>query len=143
VTDPAAPILEVAQTEIEIQTAAANGRDAIAVGLLGVDAGLLAAGIALQSTLGHSYWQALVAIGFSGLLALGSLMVGGVTVGLTPKQTYDRFRGKTEEEIYRGLIAILETAVTTSSGRLSLKAWLLGGSIATIIATVVITAALL
>ena len=141
--DPASPILDISQTQLEIQAAAANGRDAIAVGIVGVDAALFAAGVALAPTLGHRYWQPLLAIGFSGLLALAALMLGGVTVGLEPGDTYERFRGETENEIYRGLIDAVDLAVRASNRLLAYKAWLLTCSIATIIGTLILTAALL
>jgi hypothetical protein len=141
--DPASPILDVSQTQLAIQAAAANGRDAIAIGIVGVDAALFAAGIALAPTLGHRYWQPLLAIGVSGLLALAALMLGGVRIGLKPRATYERFRDRTETEIYGRLISALDRAVATSNRRLTYKARLLTCSIATIVGTLILTAALL
>lgn len=138
-TNPAAPILDVAQTQLEIQAGAANGRDAIAVGLLGVDAALVAAVVALEPTLGHRYWQPLLAICVSGLFALAALLQGGVTVGRTPHQLYEELRNQPESEIYRRLIVRIDRAVTTSNRRLIRKAWLLSLSILTIIATSIVT----
>lgn len=51
--DPATPIVNLAETQLQIQAATAGSRDAIAVGVLGVDAALIAAAMSLRSTLGH------------------------------------------------------------------------------------------
>jgi hypothetical protein len=64
-SDPAIPIVNLAETQLQIQAATASSRDAIAVGVLGVDAALIAAAIPLRSALGHNWWQPTIAIGAS------------------------------------------------------------------------------
>ncbi len=68
--DPATPIARLAETQLQIQATTATSRDGVAVGVLGVDVALVAAAIPLRSTLGHDWWQPLIAVDISGLLAL-------------------------------------------------------------------------
>jgi hypothetical protein len=133
--DPATPIVNLAETQLQIQAATASSRDAIAVGVLGVDVALIAAAIPLRSTLGHDWWQPLIAIGLSGLLALTALLQIGASLGPTPWQIYELASGLTEEEIALRLIDLLDTAVIKANRRLAAKAWALAGSLLMTIVT--------
>ena len=138
-SDPAAPIVRLAETQLQIQTATTNGRDALAVGILGVDVALGAAAIPLRSTLGHDWLQPLIAIGASGLLALAALLQGGVDMELTPVKAYVRLGGLTEEGISLGLIDILDRTIETTDRRLQIKTWILTGSLLTIVMALIVT----
>lgn len=138
-SDPAAPIVRLAETQLQIQAATANGRDALAVGILGVDVALGAATIPLRSTLGHDWWQTLIAIGASGLLALMALLQGGVDMELTPVRAYVRLGGLTEEGVSLGLIDILDRTIETTDRRLQTKTWILTGSLTTIVMALIVT----
>ena len=138
-SDPAAPIVRLAETQLQIQAATANGRDALAVGILGVDTVLGAIAIPLRSTLGHDWWQPALAMGVSGLLALAALLEGGVVVELTPVKAYVRFGGLTEEAISLRLVDILDRTVGTSNRRLRIKTCALAASVLTIVVTLIVT----
>ena len=140
-SDTAAPIVRLAETQLQIQAATSTGRDTIAVGILGVDVALGAAAIPLRSVLGHDWWQPLIAIAVSGLLALAALLQGGVVVGLTPVRAYVRLGGLTEESISLRLIEILDGTVDITNRRLRIKAWALAGSLLTIVMALVVTCA--
>jgi len=100
-----------------------------------------AAAIPLRSTLGHDWWQPLIAIGVSGLLALAALLQGGVDMELTPLKAYMRFGGLAQEDISRRLMYVLDRAVETTDRRLGIKAWALRGSLLTIVMALVVTCA--
>jgi hypothetical protein len=138
--DPATPIVNLAETQLQIQAATTSSRDAIAVGVLGVDVALIAAAIPLRSTLGHDWWQPLIAIGLSGLLALAALLQTGANLGPTPWQIYELASGLTEEDIARRLVRLLDAAVVKTNRRLAVKAWALEGSL--LMAIVTLTAIL-
>jgi hypothetical protein len=138
-SDPAAPIVRLAETQLQIQAATANGRDALAVGVLGVDTALGVAAIPLRSVLGHDWWQPVIAIGVSGLLALVALLQGGVDMELTPVKAYVRLGGLTEEGVSLGLIDILDRTIETTDRRLQIKTWILTGSLMTIVMALIVT----
>jgi hypothetical protein len=138
-SDPAAPIVRLAETQLQIQAATANGRDALAVGILGVDTALGVAAIPLRFALGHDWWQPVIAIGVSGLLALVALLQGGVDMELTPVKAYVRLGGLTEEGISLGLIDILDRAIETTYRRLQIKTWVLTVSLMTFVMTLIVT----
>jgi len=138
-SDPAAPIVRLAETQLQIQAATTNGRDALAVGILGVDTALGVAAIPLRFALGHDWWQPIIAIGVSGLLALAALLQGGVDMELTPVKAYVRLGGLTEEGISLGLIDILDRTIETTDRRLQIKTWILTGSLMTIVMTLIVT----
>jgi hypothetical protein len=136
--DPVIPIVNLAETQLQIQAAAASSRDAIAVGALGLDAALIAAAIPLRSALGHDWWQSLIAIGISGLLALTALLQAAPDLGPTPWQIYELAGGLTEEDVALRLIGLLDTAVVKTNRCLAVKAWALAGSLMTIIVTLTV-----
>ncbi len=139
--DPATPILNLAETQLQIQAATASNRDAIAVAALGVDTALIAVAIPLRSALGHDWWQPLIAIGISGLLALTALLQAGADLGPTPWQIYELSNGLTEEAIALRLIGLLDTAIVKANRRITIKAWALSGSLLAIIVTLTVTLA--
>ena len=139
--DPVIPIVNLAETQLQIQAATASSRDAIAVGVLGVDAALIAAAIPLRSTLGSDWWQTLIALGVSGLLALTALLQAGVDLKLTPWRIYELSGGLTEEDVALRLVVLLNAVVVKTNRRLVVKTWALAGSLLTIIVTLTITLA--
>ncbi len=136
--DPATPIVNLAETQLQIQAATASSRDAIAVGVLGADAALIAAAIPLRSVLGHYWWQSLVAIGVSALLALTALLQAGADLGPTPWQIYELSSELTEEAIALRLIGLLDIAIVKANRRLTIKAWALAGSLLMTIVTLTV-----
>ncbi len=89
--------------------------------------------------LGHDWWQPVIAIGVSGLLALVALLQGGVDMELTPVKAYVRLGGLTEEGISLGLIDILDRAIETTYRRLQIKTWVLTVSLMTFVMTLIVT----
>lgn len=140
-SDPATPIVNLAETQLQIQAATASSRDAIAVGVLGVDTALIAVAIPLRSALGHHWWQPMIAIGISGLLALTALLQAGADLGPTPWRIYELSSGLTEEVIALRLIGLLDAAIVKVNRRLAVKAWALAGSLLMIIVALALTLA--
>lgn len=138
-SDPAAPIVRLAETQLQIQAATSNGRDTIAVGILGADVALGVAAIPLRSVLGHDWWQPLIAIAVSGLFALAALIQRGVVVELTPMKAYAHLGGLAEPDISRRLMYILDRAVHAAERRLTIKTRMLVGSLLTIVMTLIVT----
>ena len=126
--DPVIPIVSLAETQLQIQAATASSRDAIAVGVLGVDVALIAAAIPLRSTLGSDWWQSLIALGVSGLLALTALLQAGVDLKLTPWRIYELSGDLTEEDVALRLIGLINAVVVKTNRRLAVKTWALTGS---------------
>ncbi len=139
--DPATPIVNLAETQLQIQAAVASSRDAIAVGVLGVDVALIVAAIPLRSMLGHDWWQPLIAIGVSGLLALIALLQAGVDLRLTPWQIYELSSGLTEEVIALQLVGLLDAVIVKTNKRLAVKTRALAGSLLMIIVALTVTLA--
>jgi hypothetical protein len=108
VPGPATPIVSPAETQLQIQAAAASAHDAVAVGVLAVDVGLLAAAITVGSALAPDRYPSLVAIGVSGLPTLVALLQVGEDMGATPAQLYQLTDGLTEEAIAARLIVYLD-----------------------------------
>jgi hypothetical protein len=141
VPDPATPIVSLAETQLQIQAAATSAHDAVAVGVLGVDVGLLAAAVTVGSALAPDRYPSLVAIGVSGLLALVALLQAGVDMGATPAQLYELTDGLTEEAISNRLIVYLDEIVVETNSRLRTKASLLGAALTSTIVALTIALA--
>lgn len=136
---PVDSIVTLGETQLQIQMAAATGVDTIAVGVLGVDAALAAVVIAVNKELfGHLYWQPLIALSVAAIFALVAL-IGGGSLGLTPKGLYDRCKGFTAEEVDREVIAVLDATVKDLKGRLTRKKSTLAGAILILVGTIVVT----
>ncbi len=136
---PLESIVSLGETQLQIQMAAATGVDTIAVGVLGVDAALAAVVIAVnKEVFGHLYWQPLIALAVTALFALVAL-IGGGSLGLTPKGLYDRCKGFTAEEVDREVIAVLDAAVEDLKPRLTRKKYTVAAAILLLVGTVVVT----
>jgi hypothetical protein len=132
-SDPVIPIVSLAETQLQIQAATVSSRDAIAVGVLGVDAALMASAIPLRAVLGHDWWQLLIAAGVSGLLALAALLQAGLDLGPTPWRIYELSSGLTEEDVALRLIVLLDAVITRANRCLAIKTALLAGSLLVIV----------
>jgi hypothetical protein len=110
-----------------------TARDEIAVGVLGVDAGLIASAIPLRAVLGHDWWQLLIVAGVSGLLALAALLQAGLDLGPTPSRVYELSSGLTEEDVVLRLVVLLDAAIARANRCLTIKAALLTGSLLVIV----------
>ena len=136
---PLDSIVSFGETQLQIQMAASTGVDTIAVGVLGVDAALAAVLVAVNKELfGHLYWQPLIALAAVAGLALAAL-VGGGSLGLTPKGLYDRCTGYTAEQVDLEAIGVLDIAVASLAGQLTRKKNTLAGAVLLLVGTIVVT----
>jgi hypothetical protein len=87
----------------------------------------------LRAVLGHDWWQLLIAVGVSGLLALAALLQAGLDLGPTPSRVYELPSGLTEEDVVLRLVVLLDAAIARANRCLTIKAALLTGSLLVIV----------
>ncbi len=105
-------LIGLAQSQIAAGLARAANIDAQALGLIGLDAGLIAVAVTAQGLLGPSWWVAI-----PGLVA--SIAIGGAALSITrfdlgpePEQLYGQIEAEemsSEETITRLLVNLVET----------------------------------
>jgi hypothetical protein len=116
--DPAAPLVTLGLSQLEIKAASANNYDMQGLGLLAFNGALLAANIAAENLLEKLWYLSVFGLAASVVMCVRVLATGAVDVGEKLATAREEWGGATEPEINALVVDSLAEALAQADERL-------------------------